>query len=300
MGRKATGGAGTLIGLCASVFLQSHTSWPKEHPHWVLALYSLTILFFLFMLLQFRFVQRIIGVQAIEDVAPKHGSVDAKDGIAIGGDVIGSRLDSSRGHTIIGDSALKQLVPPVPHPMPHFPPPPLPVLELSFGQPSVAVEDHTLYLAESGGVKCYSIHVHNRLAEAGGKASRADSISARITFQHEGSSPKTFVDRCCWIGKYENEIYLSPGDTEQVLCGIPKNMEWTTYGNPNQTSPGDWGHYRDLNKVVVDLFAGAKINGIISIVTHRNNQSTTLIKRDFVISVDQTGISVNARWRDES
>jgi hypothetical protein len=179
------------------------------------------------------------------------------------------------------------------------PVPPLPVLDLDFGAPLVAVGDCLVDFVESRGFKCYSIHVHNRLAEAGAKASRADSISARITFKHEGSSPKTFVDRCCWIGKAENEIYLCPGDTAQVLCGIPKGTEWTTYENPNQTAPGDWGHYRSLNKVVIDLFPNARIIGDISVVTHSNNQSTTLVKREFVISVDSTGISVSPRWRDE-
>ena len=130
--------------------------------------------------------------------------------------------------------------PPLPHPLIQNTRIPLPVLRLDFSEGSVHVSDAMVAFVDSGGQCCHSIRVHNKEAAIGEEAHRATAISARLTFKSYGSSSRiTSVDRACWIGNIENEIYLQPGDTKQVLLGIPnRDSEWVTYHNPNQFVPG--------------------------------------------------------------
>jgi hypothetical protein len=155
---------------------------------------------------------------------------------------------------------------------------------------------------DSGGQPCHSIRVHNKEAAIGEEAGRADAISARLTFKSYGSTSRiTSVDRACWIGNIENEIYLQPGDTKHVLLGIPNgDSEWVTYHNPNQFVPEWPSTYNDLQEVKCPLFASAKIIGEVSIISHQNSKSTTLVRRAFVIIISETDLFLNVRWQDET
>jgi hypothetical protein len=99
----------------------------------------------------------------------------------------------------------------------------------------------------------------------------------------------------------ENEIYLQPGDTKHVLIGIPNRAsEWVTYHSPNQFAPQWPSPYNDLQEVKCPIFASAKIVGEVSIISHQNDKSTTLITRTFVITISETNLFLNIRWQDEA
>lgn len=108
--KKAIGGTGTVLSLSAGVFLQQNPTFAHDHPHWVTALYVVTVAFLFFTLLQFKLIQRILGVQPIEKVVPleKPTEVVAPNGIGVGGDVKGSTL--GRFGDIIGTEALKEVL----------------------------------------------------------------------------------------------------------------------------------------------------------------------------------------------
>lgn len=63
--KQAVGGTGTLVGICASIFLQVHPLWAEQHPLSVEGLYMLTGCFLIFTVLQFGWVQRKLGQQSI-------------------------------------------------------------------------------------------------------------------------------------------------------------------------------------------------------------------------------------------
>jgi len=188
------------------------------------------------------------------------------------------------------------------HPPPiATPPPPLPILRLDFSGGTVEVHDAMVAFVDSRGQKCHSIRVHNMEAAAGEEAHRADAISTRLTYKTSGLSRTTSIDRACWIGNIENEIYLQPGDTKHVLIGISNNKnEWVNYHNPNQY-PTEWpSSYNSLQEVKFPLFEGAKIIGEISVISHRNNKSITLVTRTFVITISDSKFLINIRWQDEA
>jgi hypothetical protein len=166
-----------------------------------------------------------------------------------------------------------------------------PQLSLEFSGGNIEVSDWMIGFNDSQGEPCHSIRVHNKQAAAGEEALRADSLSARLTFTFAGSPRTTHVDRACWIGQLENEIYLQPGDTEHVLI---------IYDNPNKYASGGWpSHGQSLKEVKFSLFGNAEIVGEISVISHKNNVSTTLITRRFVIAVSEANVFCNIRWQDE-
>jgi hypothetical protein len=175
-----------------------------------------------------------------------------------------------------------------------------PVLDVGLSGGEVEVFDDSVRFVESGGKRCDVMLVHNRQAKEG-EAHVAKAISARLTFTPAGSSKTTFVDRACWVGKVENEIYLHPGDTEHVLLRMAKDEEWLTYANPNKYDSGGWpARNLDLREVKFPLSANAEIVGEISIIAHENLKATTLKTRGFTIKVDQVGMFVNIRMDDEA
>jgi hypothetical protein len=215
------------------------------------------------------------------------------------------------GGSVIGDSALEKLLKSS-NPPPSQPPPvpvkaPLPQLRLSFSSCAVEIFDETIAFAQLNPYAQIDSHgahfiiVHNKEAEQGGTAPRADAISAQIKFKSAGSSAETFVARSCWIGRVENEIYLHPGDSEHVLLGIPTKTEWLTYLNPNKRDAGGWpAHNLPLRPITFSTFPSAVIRGVVKIISNRTNNSTTLIERAFVITVSETSFFINIRWEDEA
>jgi hypothetical protein len=177
---------------------------------------------------------------------------------------------------------------------------PLPVLDLAFSGGEIEVFDSMVVFNKEARESCFSIRVHNKRAEPGEDAHRVDSLSAQLVFASVGSSRTTHVDRACWIGKTENEICLNPTDTEHILLGIPGKEYWVIYDNPNKHARGGWPAIdQPLREVKFRIYDKANIVGEISLVAHRNNISTTLLTRKFVISVSGSNLFCNVRWQDE-
>ena len=190
---------------------------------------------------------------------------------------------------------------PQPLPSTSLPKKPLPVLDLAFASGDLEISDYMVAFINSDGEKCHSIRVHNKRAAEGEAAHRADSLSAGLTFKFAGSSRTVYVDRACWIGKVESEIYLHPGDTEHVLIGIPKKDEWIIYENPNKYDSGGWpSHHQFLKEVKFQLFENAQVIGEINVIAHQNNMATTLATRRFVISVGASAQFRIIRWQNEA
>lgn len=314
--KRSVGGAGTLVGLSASVYLSSHSTWAGDHPAWAWILYIATGIFVLFTVLQFGWVQRLFGLQPLENQKPVERKVEATGkGIAIRGDVSGSRLDSSSGHSYIGDSAIKARLE---HerelfeklsPQSVFPPTPkieakvMPVLSLGIYRGSVDVSKYMVNFAKIGGKSnCYVVSVHNeRAAARGEEAVVAEGISASIALSPFGMSSRvTRVPHACWVDEVQNEISLRPGDTAHVLIGITKKDEWILYENPKRY-PVEWpSTYHDLDEISLPLYPNLKMVGEISILAHKHDKTTTLTSRKFAITVDSQGFSVNAGWDDEA
>jgi hypothetical protein len=311
--RTTVGGTGTLVGLSGTVYLQLHPTWATGHPYLVLALYGATLCFLVLTLFQLKTVQRILGVQPITKKSPPEEGPDVsvKGGIEVGGDVSGASLDASSGN-YYGTDAIKAKLD---HERLMASPPSItkarlvPILDIGLTQGELDISDKIVSFVEADSVAgrmgvgkvCDLVIVHNKQAPPGQEAARADAISTRITFSPVGRSDTTFVDRACWVGNFQNEIYLQPGDTAHVLLRVKgEGNEWLTYSNPNQYAtewPSSGG---DLRPIKFGIHPRMKVNGVISIIEHKNQTSITLSTRRFLITVGEVGMFVNIRMEDET
>src|SRR5208337_1927628 len=196
------------------------------HPRAAQGIYLLTLILVLCSVIQFRWFQRLFSLQPIEHRPDDaSGKVKATEQSAAAGRDIG-KVHSENLHItghIFGDDAVRALartsintatLPPDPKRLPR--------IELAWAKPVTLVDvwDHSVQFSgpDGKGSRSCVITVHNLAADPGEKAVRADSLSAQIALKH-GASRLTTVDRCCWIGHSENEIYIDPGDSAHLLCG---------------------------------------------------------------------------------
>jgi len=215
--KPSFGWGGILISLSAAIYLQQRPAWAAIHPHIAQGIYLLTVIVVLFSVIQFRWFQRLFDLQPIErksDGASSKTKATEKSAAA-GRDIGKANSDNvSIGGHVFGDDAIKVLTRSSTNaaPLPSEPKR-LPRIELAWASPVPLVEiwDRSIQFSErdGNGLRSCVITVHNLSADPGERAVRADSLSAHITFKH-GASRITNVDRCCWIGHSENEIYISP------------------------------------------------------------------------------------------
>jgi hypothetical protein len=241
--KKSAGGVGTLVGLSASVYLSSHLSWASDHPHWAMGLYIATGIFALFTVLQFSWVQRLFGLQPIENQRPAETKIEAQDkSIAVGRDAVGSILDSSSGHSFIGDSAISAalgrhtVVPP----SKSDPPVILQFLKSRSG-PSVLKFENRRWVWTPNTLNAHRaivLYVENPLPSPGEPRNPcAREIAARLKFTGDVAGHVAVSERAYWVDEVINNVDIKPGTSKAILLGTFSSGIWRVFSNKVEGVP---------------------------------------------------------------
>jgi len=257
-----------MVSLATSIYLQNHGRFGSEHPLLVYCLYLVTGLLLLFTLVQFKFIQHLLGVQPIEtnETQPSDSS---NRGNAAGRDVVGSSVSHQTGD-IIGTDAIREKFEHERALLAYQrPAPPLPAIPVFSSYPRFID-------AEYGGGMWAKLNEPRRFSNKmavcffenpPGTDDRAGiavrQVEARLKFQAGALEPPP-VNTAYWLEEEANQISILAGHHVAVIIGNFEGMErFITYENkwshPNSSGFGGWAcspgmHVRlSSEKLIVEI-----------------------------------------------
>jgi hypothetical protein len=225
-------------------------------------------------------------------------STATNSGNFVGRDNSGPQL-STGGGSIIGDSALKEL-------MRSLPAQPVEPPKLPEPTPSMVIGgtvggfywepvsyDGNGFCFDGDGKLSLSVLIKNERAPLLQKGCKAYRVIAHLVF-NDGIR-ETMVDRAYWIGSIENQITFEAPQTTHLLLGFNEGDRWRAYDNRNISRVFGWQGMEsaelqpeDRNIIFVD-----HLEVEISIISLKDDQ--TLAERTAII--ERQGDGCVARWK---
>ena len=203
------------MSLCAAVFMQNNPLWIGQHPHWVQALYAVGLVLVTLAAVQFKPVQRLIGICGPD--GEQTGMSNA--GAYAGKNNTGNQISHSTLN--IGGA--------FPWPAPEQK---TEAIEATSNLVALAVKHETDAGQFAAGRPISLLPIENRIPEGNLRTLAAEGVCASIRFKRD-TKEITLIKRAYWTNSAYSRQSIGIHDIKHLVLGsFDGSKRWIAYDNP--------------------------------------------------------------------